>query len=179
MVSNNILEGGTMQKIMVLSVNEEDIKYVENHKEIKDKIEVLGVYTYKNQEDNYRIESTEGLINKNLSVKGINKLPISKNGEVYFIDYENIIYVRVKGRESEVITHSGVYSFDESLGRILNKLRRGSFLKCHRSYIVNLNKIVKITHWVNGVYLLTLKGTDENIPVSRSYYKDLKNTLLL
>lgn len=42
------------------------------------------------------------------------------------------------------------------------------FMRCHRAYLVNTARIVKITGNAQG-YLLSLKGTDEKIPVSRTY----------
>lgn len=42
------------------------------------------------------------------------------------------------------------------------------FVRCHRAYLVNTSRIVKITGNAQG-YLLSIKGTDEKIPVSRTY----------
>lgn len=50
------------------------------------------------------------------------------------------------------------------------------FFRCHRSYIVNLNKVESVSGNSQG-YLLSVKGLEDKIPVARSKGKDLKNAL--
>lgn len=153
-------EGVIMQKILVLENDESALKdlreFIENHENIK----ILELGTDKKEKQNFDI--------------GLNKLPISKDGSVYFINYEDILYINVKARELNIITYNANHICEESLTYIEKKLKGNTFMRCHRSYIVNLTKVNKITHWVNGIYLLELEGVEEKVPVSRSYYKDLK-----
>lgn len=109
----------------------------------------------------------------------IPRLPVSKEGAVDFIAYEDILYIRVKEKETHILTHSETYICEESLRSLVERLGNSGFIKCHRNYMVNLNKIDKITHWNNGVYLLYFKEIEENIPVNRNYYKNLKKALQL
>lgn len=51
------------------------------------------------------------------------------------------------------------------------------FLKVHRSYIVNLNQITKLSGNSQGMQI-TLIATDETIPVSRNYIEPLKKSIL-
>ena len=51
------------------------------------------------------------------------------------------------------------------------------FLKVHRSYVVNLNQITKISGNSQGMQI-SLKGLDEIIPVSRNYIEPLKKSIL-
>lgn len=152
-----------MEKILVLAKDEEALKdlreFIENHENIK----ALEISASSNEEQNFNV--------------GVNKLPISKDGSVYFINYEDILYINVKGRELNIVTYNATHICEESLTFIENRLKGNNFMKCHRSYIVNLTKVNKITHWVNGIYLLELEGIEEKVPVSRSYYKDLKLVL--
>lgn len=152
-----------MEKLLVLAKDKfalKDLKeFIENHEDI----EVLEVNQENKQEQNLNL--------------GINKLPISKDGSVFFINYEDILYINLKGRELNIVTYDVTHICDESLTYIENKLKGNTFMKCHRSYIVNLSKVNKITHWVNGVYHLQLEGMEEKVPVSRSYYKDVKSAL--
>jgi len=152
-----------VEKILVLAKDESALKdlreFIEKHENIKE----------------FQL-NTEGKREQNFNL-GVNKLPISKDGSVYFINYEDILYINVKGRELNIVTYNATHSCEESLTFIENRLKGNTFMKCHRSYIVNLTKVNKITHWINGVYLLELEGIEEKVPVSRSYYKDLKLVL--
>lgn len=50
------------------------------------------------------------------------------------------------------------------------------FIRCHRAFIVNVNQIANISGNAQG-YRLTLYHTKEEIPVSRTYMKSLKDAL--
>mgnify|MGYP006306731147 CR=1 FL=1 len=49
------------------------------------------------------------------------------------------------------------------------------FVRCHRSYIVNLNYVEEVVTCFNGTY--NLKVGEEEIPVSRSKAKELEKML--
>ena len=51
-----------------------------------------------------------------------------------------------------------------------------SVIKCHRAFLVNKNKIVRVKGNSQGLRLI-LKGTEEEIPVSKNYSKDMKQTI--
>ena len=50
------------------------------------------------------------------------------------------------------------------------------FIRCHRSYIVNVDHIGSFTRKINS-YWLTIRNLDEQIPVSRQYLLKVKDTL--
>ena len=83
------------------------------------------------------------------------------------------------GKDTHIYTEDKKYTSEDSLKKMQNRLENSGFMKSHRSYIVNLNKIDKITYWNNGVHFISFKETDETIPVSRKYYKQLKQALQL
>ena len=48
--------------------------------------------------------------------------------------------------------------------------------KCHRAFLVNLRKVVKVSGNSQG-YRLLLEGYPEEIPVSRAYSKQVKELI--
>lgn len=48
------------------------------------------------------------------------------------------------------------------------------FFRCHRGYIVNLHAIAEIVPFFNGTYTLRLKGSREEVPVSRANARRLR-----
>ena len=52
-----------------------------------------------------------------------------------------------------------------------------NIIRCHRSYIINLDKIEKVSGNLQG-YQLSFKNMQEHIPVSRSYTKTIKTAIL-
>lgn len=90
-----------------------------------------------------------------------------KNREKYVrIKLKNIYYVESELRLLHIYTNSGMYTTYMTIESVQEKLN-GNFIRCHRSYIVNSSKIMKIEK--DNIILYN----DKVIPISRSHYKDL------
>ncbi|MCM1567311.1 MAG: LytTR family transcriptional regulator DNA-binding domain-containing protein [Dehalobacter sp.] len=105
----------------------------------------------------------------------IKKIPVWEDDTIILINLSEVIYLTAAEGDVVVITEKGRYQSPDSLNSWEKKLGSGSFFRCHRSYIVNINKIEKISPWFNSAYNLKLKDTKETIPVSRNSTKKLKN----
>lgn len=106
--------------------------------------------------------------------KKIRKLPVRKKDFLMLIDLEEILYCNVRDGRVFIYSKNEVYESDETLTQIEKRLEPFNFAKCHRNYLVNLELITNIIPWTNGTYLLKLKGTTEDVPVSRNYNKLIK-----
>ena len=65
----------------------------------------------------------------------------------------------------------------DTLDTLQAKYSRYGFFRCHRSYLVNMRYINKISHLFNNSYVVRLEGSALNIPVSRKNIKELKRLL--
>ena len=81
-----------------------------------------------------------------------------------------ILYIKSDGDYTQVITHDQKYLVSNSLRFWVEQLPETQFKQVHRSYIVNLNKIVKL---VNSKLVIS----DSEIPVGRVFKKDLVKVL--
>ena len=86
------------------------------------------------------------------------------------IDLPSICYVQAKGDYIYVKTDTKEYEVHASLKKIEQKLPSSLFLKVHRSYIINVKKIIDIED--NSVLI-----NRDIIPVSRSNRPDLMKRL--
>lgn len=75
-----------------------------------------------------------------------------------------------KLRTTFIVTPTYTYSTSEKLEDLLKRLGE-TFAMSHRSYIINLKMVQEITK----DSALLVDGT--SIPISRSYYKALKNQI--
>lgn len=135
--------------------------------------------------DEIRIQKTIEKLAK-LSMKPINteikksppllkqdKLAISVDERIFLITYEEIIYIFTQEGKTSVVTDKMTYRLNEPLINLERKLQNTSFTRVHRSYIVNLDKIIEIQPWFNSTYNLIMND-GEKVPVSRTYIKELK-----
>lgn len=102
-------------------------------------------------------------------------------GGFYVVAAENILYIQAKDRLVYVYTTDGQnYAGRFSLNEFEQKLDRSEFFRCHRNYIVNVERIAKVITWFNRGYLLIMDNEKKTeIPVSRLYVRELKERLSL
>ncbi|MFF3025635.1 LytR/AlgR family response regulator transcription factor [Gottfriedia sp. NPDC057948] len=101
------------------------------------------------------------------------KLAISVDERILLITFEEIIYIFTQEGKTSVVTDKMTYQINEPLINLERKLQNTSFTRVHRSYIVNLDKIIEIQPWFNSTYNLIMND-GEKVPVSRTYTKELK-----
>jgi len=102
------------------------------------------------------------------------KVPVEDDEDIRLIYRRDILYLTAASGEVLVFTPQGTFRSRESLSSWSKKLDNSNFFRCHRSYIVNIEKIEKISPWFNGAYNLKLSDCRDIIPVSRENKKTLK-----
>jgi two-component system, LytTR family, response regulator len=100
-----------------------------------------------------------------------------RNGkELTFVEASTIDWIEAAGDYAELHTKDKTYLIRESLNTLETLLDGKDFLRIHRSAIIRLDRIVRITALANRDGYLTLNnGT--SLRVSRSYSKQLKSCL--
>lgn len=111
---------------------------------------------------------------KNLTVapssEEMSELFIKVDGRYVRLDLEDVLYVESLGDYVTFRTSRDKYIVHSTLKNIDDKIKNSKFLKVHRSYIVNLSKVVDIEE-TNMVI------ADKVIPVSRAHKPVLMNRI--
>jgi ABC-2 type transport system ATP-binding protein len=105
----------------------------------------------------------------------IQKISTRKNDKVILFNPPEIDYI--ESIEGSIIVHVGGESYDcaMTLTELEQRLLNFGFYRCHRSYIVNLQKVREIITWTKNSYSLRLiSGKDAVVPLSRSKLQELK-----
>ncbi len=106
-------------------------------------------------------------------------LVLRQDEKVIIVNQNEIFFVKAVGqKKTEVFAQKGNYVTNLSLKDLLGKLDAERFLRTHKSYIVNCEKITEVIPWFGNTYLLVMEGCDEkDIPVSRYYMKDFNRQM--
>ncbi|MFC4411733.1 LytTR family DNA-binding domain-containing protein [Chungangia koreensis] len=84
------------------------------------------------------------------------------------IPFNEVIYVEVKDRKTTVVSDRISGTHKNSLQEFEYLLPRDSFIRCHRSFIVNVHQIKEIHPDTHSTFVLSMIGGHQ-IPVSQSY----------
>lgn len=101
-----------------------------------------------------------------------NELYVNIDRRLIKIDIQSIYLIEAKGDYIQIKTENKNYTVHSTLKKIENKLPEHIFIKVHRSFIINFNKIIDIED--NSVLI-----KKDVIPVSRSKRNELMKRLNL
>lgn len=107
------------------------------------------------------------------------KISVVKDNKIYVIDIEDIYFIESNGKGIKIYTKDEEYTSKIKISEIEKRLLRKCFYKCHRCYIVNLEKINEIEPWFNSTYVLRFKYLDKEVPVSRNNIKEFRELLAI
>ena len=110
----------------------------------------------------------------------VRRLPVKyENGSIDLIEIDGIFYLEAQGENTLIRTRrKKPYKSIQRLGELAKKLPAPAFIRCHREYIVNLNRVRAITPRNNRDYDLRLDPpVNHRIPISRKRLSNIHKIL--
>jgi len=93
------------------------------------------------------------------------------------VDIQDILYFYASGRDCFLVTKEEEFDVKYNLKELEERLDK-IFLRCHKSFLVNINHIEEIIPWFSGSYMLKMNDSKKSeVPVSRKYAKEFKNSV--
>ena len=125
-------------------------------------------------ESDQKDEETGDAMEKGISIP---KLVGMKNNQYFIIDPDEAYYIMALDRELIVYTRKEEYRLKHNISFWEEKLENMGWIRCHRSFFVNIDHIKSISPMFNSTYSIYLEDRTEEIPVSRSYISKFKKML--
>ena len=139
---------------------------------------LLTDLTYHLREEGLQVLETETEEQKDMNtsetlaspfVENLFKIPAKVDDKVILFDPTEIDYIESQGGKSFIYINKDAFSLDLTLTEIEKKLELYGFYRCHRSYIVNLQKVREIITWSKNTYSLRINNKAQStIPLSRT-----------
>ncbi|TCZ75253.1 response regulator transcription factor [Paenibacillus albiflavus] len=114
---------------------------------------------------------------KDTAIPAGKRINLQKNDKIIVTDSADIYYAEAQEKVTQVHTKNGMYTMPMSISEFHAMLPQDQFYRSHRSFAVNLAQIHEIVPWFNNTYLLRLRDSDAEIPVSRSKIKDFRQLM--
>jgi len=131
---------------------------------------LLVVYVYR---EILRLRGGEAqLAQKNEKTDQNDRIMISKNGIYHFLEPRDIDWIEAAGNYVEIHVDDHSHMYRGTMTQLLDRLPQPTFIRIHRSTIVNQTRIEKIKPAAGGDQWLSLRD-GEVLRMSRRYKKNL------
>lgn len=108
----------------------------------------------------------------------VEKIPAKVEDKIILFDPTEINYIESSEGISLLHVKGATFPCAFTLNDLEIKLKSLGFFRCHRSYIVNLQKVREVISWTRNSFSLILDDDKKSsIPLSKGKYDELKATL--
>ena len=113
---------------------------------------------------------------ENPDLPSINKISVTYQEKNFLFNPEEIDYIEANDGQVFVYVQREQYAGAFRMGELEERLGKFGFFRCHRSYIVNMQKVRELVKWTRNSYSLKLAGYPKtDIPLSKAKISELKS----
>ncbi|EQF26178.1 response regulator [Clostridioides difficile CD160] len=109
---------------------------------------------------------------KDIEINRDSYITIKNKSNTYKIYLNEIKYIEVQKKDMLIHTINKNFDIRYSLSKIEKELNLYKFIRCHKSFIVNLSYVENIKHNI------AILESGEEVPISRYRYKEVKEKFL-
>lgn len=110
----------------------------------------------------------------------IEKIPAKIDERILLFDPVEIDYVESEQGVSNLNIRGERFPCMVSLAELENRLKHFGFFRCHRSYLVNLQRVKEVITWTRNSYSLSLDDKlKSSVPLAKGRMEELKDILNL
>jgi DNA-binding LytR/AlgR family response regulator len=106
----------------------------------------------------------------------LSRIAVKKNKEIRLISVMDILYIEANGDYVLIYTDTGRFLKDKTMKYLETHLPVDRFVRIHRSFIINIDYLVKLELYEKEMYQVQLKG-GITLKTSNAGYKLLKQKL--
>ncbi|MFD1927734.1 LytTR family transcriptional regulator DNA-binding domain-containing protein [Sporosarcina siberiensis] len=142
------------------------------------KLDETGLHKIHMETDLAANEENGEIIQEEIQPVRFEKIPTKVNEKIILFDPPEIDYIESNDGQSALHVDGEEFPTTFTLNELEERLRHFGFFRCHRSYIVNLQKVREVITWTRNSYSLILDDEKKsNIPLSKSKMAELKGML--
>lgn len=101
----------------------------------------------------------------------------NENGRIYTVDINDILYFEALDEKVFACTAERVLEVRARLYEIEERFKGSRFIRCSKSFVINLMQLESISPALNGRFMAHMKN-GENVIISRQYVPALKRAVL-
>lgn len=124
----------------------------------------------------HKVKNKDDDSDNNISTDILERISIRSGNKINFIAVDDITYIQAEGDYVQIYTNDGRFLKEDTMKYYEEHLPPNKFFRIHRSYIVNLEKILRIELYDKKNHLITLTSGNK-ISISALAYSRLRERL--
>ena len=130
------------------------------------------------EKEESRDQQSDKIAQEEIQPVRFEKIPTKVNDKIVLFDPPEIAYIESNDGQTYLHIKGEEFPTTFTLNELENRLQHFGFFRCHRSYIVNLQKVREVITWTRNSYSLVLDDEEKSsIPLSKSKMGELKAML--
>lgn len=139
---------------------------------------LISVQMKSDNSDNEKESEDESREAEDINPISLDKIPSKVNDKIVLFHPPEIDYIESNDGQSYLYVKGESFPCAFTLQKLEERLLPFGFFRCHRSYIVNLQKVREVITWTRNSYSLVLENTQKStIPLSKSKMTELKDMI--
>ncbi|WP_066636828.1 LytR/AlgR family response regulator transcription factor [Desulfolucanica intricata] len=112
-------------------------------------------------------------------IKSSDRISVNVRGSIIAIEIDKIILIEKAPMIKKIIIHTmnNQYTVSGALNKFEDILKKYGFVRSHKSFIININKLEKMIPWGDKSYLAKLHGIKKEVFISRNYAPMIKSLI--
>jgi two-component system, LytTR family, response regulator len=102
---------------------------------------------------------------------------VQKSEKLYNLPMEEIVYLEASGDYTIISTKNDQFVSSSGIGKLEELMNPDTFIRVHRSTIVNVNYLKEIERHFNGGMIVKMQS-GKSFPVSRTYAKQIRKKVV-
>lgn len=123
----------------------------------------------------YKIQQISNLVNQEEITQPL-KISAKLDDKIMLFNPNEIDYIESLEGKSYVYVRNSGFVCSQTMDELEAKLKRFGFYRSHRSYLVNMQKVIEVVKWTRNSYSLKLEHMEDvRIPLSKGRIDEMKN----
>lgn len=173
------LDSYTMKRVVAWmeEASEAGIHFITTNSSLKYALFMPGKAFYQDENAFCEVEMDEKSESDEEKEMAVLKIPAKSGDATLLFDPKDIDYIESLNRNNYVTVRGSAFPVQYTMDELEQMLKKSGFFRCHRSYIVNVQKVQRLERMTKNSYVLILNDKSESqVPLSKGRIEEMKNT---
>ena len=174
------LTGDALSKVLnwMIECSEAGIRFITTNSSIRHALLMPGNAFYIEEDIFHKVEQDE---EPNFLIEEdeiqIIKIPAKSGNTTLLFEPKDIDFVESVNKNNYLSVRGTLFKVNQNMSELEERLSKSGFFRCHRSYIVNMQKVDQIEKISKNTYTLLLVNKEQSrIPLAKGRVEDMKST---